>query len=389
MRYGVVQPGHYAADGVPMLRSQDYSRGWRDPSTLYRVATAVAEDYRNARLVAGDLVFTIVGANIGQVASIPEWFDGGVLSRSTARVAVNPAVATAAYVRHSLLTPWTARQTRDSLKTGAQPVVSCADLALFELPLPPLREQEAIAEALSEADALIESLEQLIAKKRLIKQGAMQELLTGKRRLPGFEGEWRSTALGQLGATFGGLTGKTKADFGRGAARYIPFMNVVTNSIVDPGFLENVTVKPGENQNAVSRGDLFFNGSSETPEEVGLCAVLQEDMSDVYVNSFCFGFRPRAEADLDGLYLAYFFRGPAGRELMKSLAQGSTRYNLSKRALLEAEFQLPNGDEQRAIATVLSDIDAELDALDAKLEKARQIKQGMMHNLLTGKIRLV
>ncbi|MCA9623175.1 MAG: restriction endonuclease subunit S, partial [Myxococcales bacterium] len=218
---------------------------------------------------------------------------------------------------------------------------------------------------------------------------AMQELLTGKRRLPGFEGEWEMTTLGQLGATYGGLTGKTKADFGSGAARFIPFLNVVTNSIIDREFFEPVRVGIGENQNRAAQGDLFFNGSSETPEEVGLCAVLRNEEPDLYLNSFCFGFRPHPDAGLDGLYLAFFFRGPSGRDLMKSLAQGSTRYNLSKRALLGVEFGLPGSDEQRAISHVLHEMDAEIDALRSKLAKARMIKQGMMHNLLTGKIRLV
>ena len=99
----------------------------------------------------------------------------------------------------------------------------------FRLPAPTsVGEQRAIAEALSDTDALIESLEQLLAKKRQIKQGAMQELLTGKRRLSGFSGEWEIKQLGQLGSTFGGLTGKTKSDFGCGAARYITFMNIMT-----------------------------------------------------------------------------------------------------------------------------------------------------------------
>jgi len=109
--------------------------------------------------------------------------------------------------------------------------IPIAVLRNFPIPLPPTKaEQQVIADALSDADALIESLEQLVAKKRRVKQGAMQNLLTGKTRLPGLSGEWEVKSLGDLGSTFGGLTGKTKADFGEGDARYITFMNIMTTS---------------------------------------------------------------------------------------------------------------------------------------------------------------
>jgi len=120
-----------------------------------------------------------------------------------------------------------------------------------------------------------------------------------------------------------------------------------------------------------------------------MCAVLLDDLQEVFLNSFCFGFRFREGARADGLYLAYYFRSREGRELLKSLAQGATRYNLSKTALLKISFLLPQVEEQTAIAAILSDMDAEIAALESKLGKAHQLKQGMMQELLTGRIRLV
>lgn len=263
-------------------------------------------------------------------------------------------------------------------------------LRAIRIPIPPtLAEQRAIANALSDADALIESLEQLLAKKRQVKQGAMQALLSGERRLPGFEGEWEETRLGQMGDTFGGLSGKTKRDFGHGGSLYIPFLNIMNNVEVDCRELERVDIRPGESQRGVRQGDLFFNGSSETPIELGLCAVLSREVTDVYLNSFCFGYRLHDRLHMDGIFLAYFFRSSVGRRLLAPLAQGATRYNLSKRALMDLDLQLPPLAEQRAIAAVLSDMDAEIDAITAKLDKARLVKQGMMQELLTGRIRLV
>jgi type I restriction enzyme S subunit len=263
-------------------------------------------------------------------------------------------------------------------------------IARMLVPIPPTEaEQRAIASALSDVDALLVGLDRLIAKKRDLKQATMQQLLTGQTRLPGFHGEWEVKTLGDLGSTFGGLTGKTKADFGDGAAQYITFMNIMTNVVIDCGIFERVRVSPTESQNRVMKGDLLFNGSSETPEEVAMCAVLKSDVPGLFLNSFCFGFRFRDAAEADGLFLAYYLRNREGRELMKSLAQGSTRYNLSKVALLKAPLRLPSLPEQTAIAAVLSDMDAELSALEARRDKTRDLKQAMMQELLTGKTRLV
>ena len=269
------------------------------------------------------------------------------------------------------------------------PKINRNELAEYRVSLPPLHEQTNIAEALRDTDALIESLEQLLTKKRQIKKGAMQELLTGKKRLSGFSEEWGAKRLGEFGSTFGGLTGKNKNDFGRGTSRYITFMNIMANVVIDCGIFELVDVHSTESQNQAAKGDVFFNGSSETPEEVGMCAILTQDVQCVYLNSFCFGFRFHDTAAVDGLYIALYFRSQEGRKLLKSLAQGATRYNLSKTALLSVTFPCPPQPEQAAIATVLSDMDAEITALEAKLSKTHLIKQGMMQELLTGRIRLL
>jgi len=217
----------------------------------------------------------------------------------------------------------------------------------------------------------------------------MQELLTGQRRLPGFLDEWTTSTLGSLGFVYGGLTGKSKKDFGHGSARYIPFMNVMSSVVIDPAWLELVDVQPNEAQNDVKQGDLLFNGSSETPEEVGMCAVLHHNIPNLFLNSFCFGFRLHAGAQADGSFLVYWFRSAIGRATMSVLAQGATRYNIAKSAFVRLSLNLPPREEQTAIATILSDMDTEITALEARLTKARHLKQGMAQALLTGRIRLV
>ena len=257
-----------------------------------------------------------------------------------------------------------------------------------KIAVPPRPEQERIAEALSNVDALLSAMTTLIEKKRAIKQGAMQQLLTGKKRLAGFTGPWVEKRLGECGFCFNGITGKTANDFGHGESSYITFLNVLSNVVINPEIFEPVDISVGENQNKVKRGDLFLNTSSETPEEVGFCAVLDNDVESVYLNSFCFGFR-LVDKDVDGKFLAYWFRAEDGRSLMSCLAQGSTRYNLSKEAFREANVCIPPTlAEQRVIAAVLSDMDAEIAALETKRAKYESVKRGMMQELLTGKTRL-
>ena len=262
-------------------------------------------------------------------------------------------------------------------------------LAKLRVQFPPIAEQRAIAEALSDVDALLNGLDRLIAKKRDLKQAAMQQLLTGQTRLPGFRGDWEVKRLGDLGMIYGGLTGKSKEDFGSGENFYVTFMGVMSNVVISRNDLDRVRVSSLESQNNVESGDLLFNGSSESPEEVAMCSLVTFDLPNLYLNSFCFGFRPKAAASFNGLFLTYLMRSGSGREMVKSLAQGSTRYNLSKGAMLNTLLRLPSEEEQTAIAQVLSDMDAELAALETRREKTRQLKQGMMQVLLTGRTRLV
>ena len=254
--------------------------------------------------------------------------------------------------------------------------------------VPPKAEQERIAQALSDMDELISSLEKLIEKKKAIREGAMQELISKKVPLRAVCNEEFEYKIGCIGDFYGGLTGKSKADFGHGSSHYITFLNVLTNAIIDTSSLANVNIGEGEKQNPVQRGDLFFNTSSETPDEVGMCAVLMEDLQDCYLNSFCFGFRLK-EPKIDPLYFSYYFNSTEGRKIMSILAQGATRYNLSKSNFAEMVIQLPSLDKQKEIVSIIYDMDFEIQSLQSKLDKYRQIKSGMMDELLTGKVRLV
>lgn len=259
----------------------------------------------------------------------------------------------------------------------------------LEIAVPPAPEQRAIADAISAADDLIANAERLLAKKQAIKRGLLQQLLTGRTRLPGFGQEWAPVRLRDIGSTYGGLVGKTKDDFGTGSAEFVTFMEVMAGARLHGTRLERVKVGHGERQNRVLRGDVLFNGSSETPGEVALAAAVDYDPSPLtYLNSFCFGYRLKDRSQIDPTYLAHFFRSGHGRDVVSVLAQGATRYNIAKTKLMQVPLVLPPIDEQQAIVEVLCDSEAEIDALCARLKKARAIKTGMMQQLLTGRVRL-
>ena len=256
-------------------------------------------------------------------------------------------------------------------------------------PFPYITEQRKIGKILTETDNLIIGLDRVIHKKKLIKRGTMQQLLSGKVRLKGFTESWIEKTIGDIGYTYSGITGKCKADFGHGNSHYITFLNVLNNPYINTDILEPVDIDPiSENQNEVRKGDLFFNTSSETPEDVGTCSTLLTDLENVYLNSFCFGYRLEDE-EMSGLFLSYYFRSAIGRKEMTMLAQGATRYNLSKENFNKIVVTVPpTKKEQDRIAGILTAMDKEIAALEAERDKYKNIKQGMMQKLLTGQIRL-
>lgn len=253
------------------------------------------------------------------------------------------------------------------------------------MPLPevPLQEQDQIAEVLEDTEELVLSLEKLIEKKKEVKRASMQQLFSGEDRLPGVEIPWTPVAIRTLGSVYGGLVGKSREDFGSGSAHYVPFMAVMSSVRVAVQSLLRVKIGAHERQNAVKPGDLLFNISSETPDELAMCAVAGDLPSNTYLNSFCFGFRLH-EGSADPLFLAYLFRSGVGRSLVKALAQGATRYNMTRSQFGNVVVSLPSIAEQQAIAQVVVDADLEIDALQTKRAKILAIQKGVMQELFSG-----
>ena len=264
--------------------------------------------------------------------------------------------------------------------------ISKERLLEITIPRPSIEEQKIIVEAIGDVETLIYDLRKLIDKRSNIYVGALQSLLSGKIKVS--DSPWEKYRICEIGDFYGGLIGKTKNDFGRGNAKYITFLNVLNNTVIDTSILEPVQISDEESQNQVLPGDLFFNTSSETPEEVGMCYVLLDSVKNTYLNSFCFGFRLKTKK-VNSLFLSYYFNSQEGRKIMRVLAQGATRFNLSKDYFSKTEIELPTYRDQTEIAKILSDMENDIRALKKKLSKYEAVKRGMMEELLTGKVRLM
>ena len=196
-------------------------------------------------------------------------------------------------------------------------------------------------------------------------------------RFKGFSDAWEQRKLGEMGQTYTGLSGKTKDDFGHGQARFVTYMNVFSNPISNPEMTEPIEIDP--KQNEVEVGDVFFTTSSETPEEVGMSSILLEKRGKTYLNSFCFGFRPSEK--IDSYYLAYMLRSESARAKITLLAQGISRYNISKNKVMEIAVSLPSLDEQKMIGQYFSQLDNLITLHQRELEKLKNIKKACLEKM--------
>jgi len=165
---------------------------------------------------------------------------------------------------------------------------------------------------------------------------------------------WEQRKLGDIGKTFTGLSGKTSDDFGHGDAKFLPYLNIFNNPIADINFLESTEID--KSQNEIKYGDVFFTTSSETPEEVGMSSVWLGNSENIYLNSFCFGFRPLI--DFNPYYFGYLLRSDTFRNPVTILAQGISRFNISKNKVMEIEIPLPEKQEQEKIGQLFYKLDS-------------------------------
>ena len=279
----------------------------------------------------------------------------------------------------------------DKIKAKAERIASGSTFAEIsgkmlgnlELVFPSKKEQSKIGSFFSNVDSLI-SLEQKkydkltqVKKSMLEKMFPKEGATVPEVRFANFTGEWEKKKLGDMGTTYTGLSGKTKSDFGHGMGRFVTYMNVFLNPVSDPNRTEAVEID--NTQNTVQHGDVFFTTSSETPEEVGMSSAWLDKTENIYLNSFCFGYRPTE--NIDPFYLAYMLRSNVIRKKITYLAQGISRYNISKNGVMEIEVPLPKFKEQQKIGSYFSHLDSLVSLQQRKLEKLKNIKKSLLEKM--------
>lgn len=385
IRYGIVQPGDFDPNGRFMVRGQDYSFGWVEPEKLFRVSDAIEERYKNARLKAGDIILTIVGAGTGTVAIVPDWLEGANMTQTTARIAIDPSIASSNYCYYLLESSYGKRLTYTNIKGGAQPGLNCGDIEQYEIPLPPLAEQTAIANLLSTWDRAITLTTRLIAQKELQKKWLMRELLSGRRRLKGFKGTWNEVKLADLfnrvtRRNAEGNTNVVTISAQRGFVRQDDFFNkMVASDITESYFL-------------VHRGEFCYNKSYSNGYPWGATKRLNDfDKAVVTTLYICFSLKDETGASGD-FFEQYFESGILDRGLMRIAHEGGRAHgllNVTPGDFFALRIAVPDLAEQEAIARVLRTADVELNQLRLKLGKLKEQKKGLMQALLTGKRRIL
>jgi type I restriction enzyme S subunit len=374
--YGIVQVGPYANDGVRVLAIKNLNSDYS--TDIHRASVEIERLYARSRIRPDDILISVKGTT-GRVGIVPCGFSGNI-SRDIARIRLRDGVVPK-FCFQMLQSDMAQRRLAVAAVGTTRMELSIATLKRVRIPIPRNKnEQEAIADALSDADALIESLEQLVAKKRQVKQGAMQELLTGKKRFLGFEvtpglkqseiGEipkdWNLDRIDNLAqVTTGGKNTQDRVNDGS-----YPFFvrSQIVERINSYSYDGEAVLTAGD---GVGTGKVFhyIKGKFDAHQRVYRISE----------------FGPRVNGYFFYLYFSTHFYGRIMQMTAKSSVD-SVRREMIAGMLVPLP---PTNAEQDAIVSVLSDMDTELAALEAKLAKARQVKQGMMQELLIGRIRLV
>lgn len=254
----------------------------------------------------------------------------------------------------------------------------------IKLKIPDIREQEKLGKFFSKLDQQIELEEKKLELLEQQKKGYMQKIFSQEMRFKDENGneypEWQLKNLSELGETFTGLSGKTKDDFGYGDGLFITYMNVFKNTIAKSDMVERVKIGSSENQNRVQYGDILFTTSSEVPNEVGMSSIWLFNQDNVYLNSFCFGFRVVVNY-IKPVYLARYLRSEEMRKTITILAQGSTRFNISKKEMMKLNIKVPYIEEQIKIDNFFNKIDTLILKQGKKIELLKHRKKGLLQKM--------
>jgi type I restriction enzyme S subunit len=411
--YGIVQCGPHIDNGVPYIRVSDMNSTQLDVNGMLRTSKEIAASFIRSKVDDGDIVYALRG-KLGEVRIVPPSLAGANLTQGTARIAPKKTFSND-YVLWALQSTESIRQAYKEAKGSTFIELTLAKLQSIQIPVPKtIKEQTAIANALSDVDALLSELEKLIAKKQAIKTATMQQLLTGKTRLPAFatygenapEGkkkgqqkgtkpselgeipeDWNSTFASEIIRFFGGFGFSSRLATNNGI-RWLKIANVGLNEMKwDADSYLSESLSSSFKDYLLKVNDVVMALTRPLLNDKLKVARLKNNDLPALLNQRVAKLVPKDKNNLD--YIYYVVQRAEFIAAMNLAMAGTDPPNIGTTALGNINILIPSSpDEQKAIATVLSDIDEEIQALEKRLSKTRQIKQGMMQELLTGKTRL-
>jgi type I restriction enzyme S subunit len=380
--YGIVQCGPYIKNGVPYIRVSDMDAPELEVGEMLRTSPSIAAKFSRSTVEEGDLVYALRG-KLGEVRQVRRQLVGANLTQGTARLSPNDRVSSD-YLLWAMRSSRVMRQAEIEAKGTTFREITLADLRRLTIPVPSELEQRAIAEALSDVDALLGGASRLIAKKRDLKQAAMQQLLTGQTRLPGFHGEWEVKCLKQIvqtPITDGPHLTPCFLDDG------IPFLSVnnLAENRIDLQDLRFISRKDHElfSRKCKPKKDDILLGKAAS---VGKVAIVELDYE---FNIWSPIALIRVTGDHAPRFVYYQLQSADLIGQITLLTNSSSQGNIGMGEIEKLSLKVPRLAEQTAIAEVLTEMDTELAALEQRRQKTRDLKQGMMQELLTGKTRLI
>ncbi|MEA5511491.1 restriction endonuclease subunit S [Crocosphaera sp. UHCC 0190] len=359
----------YQKSGRPFVRSQNVGWGYLSLEDIAYINDEIHATFSGTEIEENDVLLNITGASIGRSAVADKRVKNGNVNQHVCIIRTIKEELDHHFLNLFLLSRKGQKQIDSFQAGGNRQGLNFGQIKSFKIPIPPLSEQHKIAEVLSDVDKGIAALERLLTKKRNIKQGTMQLLLTGKKRLPGFTGEWEVKKLGDVVDFLDGKRrpikdsdrAKMRGNFPYyGASGIIDYVN---NYIFD----DHLILLGEDGENILSRN----------------CRLVYQVSGKIWVNNHAHVLKPKSYIDITFL-----------TEYLESLNYeqyntGTAQPKLNKKACSIIIVLLPTIKEQKAIANILSDIDKEIEKIEKQRDKYKQIKQGMMQELLTGKTRLI
>ena len=371
----------YTEDGVPVINPMHIIDGKITPTRTMTITEDAAKKLSEFRLKAGQVILGRRG-DMGRCAVIQNHQDGWLCGTGSVVIRCD-SKTNADYLQRVISSPKVVSSIEQASVGSTMINLNQGTLSKLRIQLPPLSEQRAIAQALGDVDALIAALDRLIAKKRDIKQATMQQLLTGKTRLPGFSGKWEIKPLKELGNCFaGGTPATSRRDYWGGSIYWLPSGRVQ----------DCILSKPKDDEATITSMGVAESAAKVIKPPAVLIAITGATCGNVAMLQFAaaanqsvVAIEPNETTCAGYLYYSLLTE----RNQMLSMQSGSAQGGINLKAVKSLYVQCPPLIEQAAISAVLSDMDAELTALEARRDKTRALKQGMMQELLTGKTRLI